>query len=575
MRYFDAIVVGGGLAGLRAAIELNRRNVPVAVISKIHPVRSHSGAAQGGVNAALGNHYRGVYDTPRKHAFDTIKGSDYLADQDAVVRMCEEGPERIYELERWGCPFSRNEDGRIAQRPFGGAGFPRCAYATDKTGHVMLQTLYEQAVRYEQLAERSELTFLDEWLVLALAYDGEACRGVVAMKSTTGEIEGFHSDAVIFATGGSGRIYAASSNALTNSGLGMAVPYRAGVPLKDMEFVQFHPTTLVGTNILLTEGARGEGGYLLNAQGDRFLGHYDDSKRAMEVAPRDIISRNIQREVLAGRGFGGGYVHIDLRHLGEERIVSRLPGIRDLCRSFLGLDPVTAPIPVQPAQHYTMGGIDTDASGRTRMKGLYAAGECACVSVHGANRLGGNSLLETVVFGAIAGSSAADDIEGSKATRKGAQAVEAAAAEQKARLDKLRAADGPESWADLKETLGRTMTEKVGIFRNAADLREALDAVRDIRSRFGGIRVGCRSAGFNPELAAVLELEGSIEVAEAVVAGALAREESRGSQSRTDFPKRDDEKWLRHTLATWTPDGPTLDYAPVKLGHFEPAERKY
>ena len=390
MRYFQSIVVGGGLAGLRAAIEMNRNNIPVAVISRVHPVRSHSLAAQGGINAAMGNHERGVYDSIEKHGFDTVKGSDYLADQDAVMRMVTEGPERIYEMEHWGCPFSRTPEGRIAQRPFGGAGFPRTCYAGDKTGHVLLHTLYEQVVRFEQASERGEMQVLDEWVVTHLITDngvvtpsqqssaspagGGVCRGVVALDLRTGQIESFIAEAVIFGTGGSGRIYGNSTNALISTAHGCAIPYWAGVPLKDMEFIQFHPTTIIGTNILMTEGCRGEGGYLYNNKGERFMAFYDDSKKAMEVAPRDITSRNIMREILAGRGFDNSYVHLDIRHLGEHKILTKLPGIRDICMSFLGVDPVNQPIPVQPGQHYTMGGIDTDKDGATAMKGFYAAG---------------------------------------------------------------------------------------------------------------------------------------------------------------------------------------------------------
>lgn len=417
MIYHEAIVVGGGLAGLRAAIELNRNNVRVAIISKVHPIRSHSVAAQGGINASLGNHPRGLYDNWEKHAFDTVKGSDYLADQDAVIRMTKEAAERIYEMEHWGCPFSRTSEGKIAQRPFGGAGFPRTCYAADKTGHALLHTLYQQIIKFKQAAERKEITIYEEWLVTDLVVEDGICVGVIALDIVSGRLEAFQSGAVIFATGGAGRIYGRSTNALINTGMGMAIPYWTGVPLKDMEFIQFHPTTLLGKNILITEGCRGEGGYLLNNKGERFLEKYNDSKKDMEVAPRDIISRNIMYEIMAGGGFDNSYVHLDLTHLGEEKIAKRLPGIRDASMEFVGVDPVTAPIPIQPGQHYTMGGIDCNTECETSIKGFYAAGEAACVSVHGANRLGGNSLLDTIVFGAIAGSNAAryvQDLESRK-----------------------------------------------------------------------------------------------------------------------------------------------------------------
>jgi succinate dehydrogenase / fumarate reductase flavoprotein subunit len=395
MRYFPVIVVGGGLAGLRAAIEVNMHNIPVCIISRVHPVRSHSLAAQGGINGALGNHVRGVYDSVDKHAFDTVKGSDYLGDQDAIIRMCNDAPLRIYEMEHWGCPFSRTSDGRIAQRPFGGAGFPRTAYAEDKTGHSLLHTLYEQVVRFEQSSERADLTVIDEMLITSIVVEDGRCVGVIGLDLMSGRFEAFQADAVIFATCGSGRVYSNSTNALISTALGAYIPFVEGATLKDMEFIQFHPTTLIGTNILMTEGCRGEGGFLVNNKGERFLANYDDSKKAMEVAPRDIVARNIQREINAGRGFDNTYVHLDIRHLGEKKINERLPGIRDLCIKFANVDPVVDPIPVQPGQHYTMGGIDTDIDAATNIKGLYAAGECACVSVHGANRLGGNSLLET------------------------------------------------------------------------------------------------------------------------------------------------------------------------------------
>jgi len=395
MRYFPVIVVGGGLAGLRAAIEVNMHNIPVCIISRVHPVRSHSLAAQGGINGALGNHVRGVYDSVDKHAFDTVKGSDYLGDQDAIIRMCNDAPLRIYEMEHWGCPFSRTSDGRIAQRPFGGAGFPRTAYAEDKTGHSLLHTLYEQVVRFEQSSERADLTVIDEMLITSIVVEDGRCVGVIGLDLKSGRFEAFQADAVIFATGGSGRVYSNSTNALISTALGAYILFVEGATLKDMEFIQFHPTTLIGTNILMTEGCRGEGGFLVNNKGERFLANYDDSKKAMEVAPRDIVARNIQREINAGRGFDNTYVHLDIRHLGEKKINERLPGIRDLCIKFANVDPVVDPIPVQPGQHYTMGGIDTDIDAATNIKGLYAAGECACVSVHGANRLGGNSLLET------------------------------------------------------------------------------------------------------------------------------------------------------------------------------------
>lgn len=575
MIYHEAIVVGGGLAGLRAAIELNRHNIKVAVISKVHPVRSHSIAAQGGINAALGNHPRGYDDSWERHAFDTVKGSDYLADQDAVIRMVKEGPRRIIELEHWGCPFSRTIEGEIAQRPFGGAGFPRTCYAADKTGQMLLHTLYGQIVRFRQAAERNELVLYNEWLVTSLVVEDGECRGVIALDMATGRLEAFQSEVVIFATGGAGRIYGNSTNALINTGMGMAVPYWAGIPLKDMEFIQFHPTTLVGPNILITEGARGEGGYLLNNKGERFLANYPDSKKAMEVAPRDIISRNIIREIMAGGGFNNSYVLLDLRHLGEDKITTRLPGIRDICMSFLGLDPITDPIPIQPGQHYTMGGIDCNKDCETRVKGFYAAGEAACVSVHGANRLGGNSLLETIVFGAITGENAAAYIRGKKVGAYIDTPLQCALEQEEQDIKNIFTSDGKERSSELKDELNKVMAGRVGIFREASGLKEALDKVKNLQERYKNIKLDFTGTSFNYDLMWALELAGSLDVAEATIAGALARTESRGSHFRTDYPKRDDKGWLKHTLAFCSKEGVKLEYSEVFPGPFKPEERKY
>lgn len=574
MIYHDAIVVGGGLAGLRAAIELNRHNIKVAVISKVHPIRSHSVAAQGGINAPLGNHPRGGGDTWEKHAFDTVKGSDYLADQDAVIRMSKDAAGRIYEMEHWGCPFSRTMEGKIAQRPFGGGGFPRTCFVADTTGHALLHTLYQQIVKFKQVAERKEMVIYEEWLVTDLVIEDGVCVGVIALDIVSGRLEAIQAGAVIFATGGAGRIYGNSTNAMINTGMGMAVPYWAGVPLKDMEFIQFHPTTLLGKNILITEGCRGEGGYLLNNKGERFLEKYSDSKKDMEVAPRDIIARNIIREINDGGGFDKSYVHLDLRHLGEEKIVQRLPAIRDICKEFVGVDPVTTPIPVQPAQHYTMGGIDCNTECETIAKGLYAAGEAACVSVHGANRLGGNSLLDTIVFGAVAGGNAARYIQ-DLGGRKGENALNDALKRAEQRIGALGNSPGNESYAGIKGALNKVMDDKVGVFREASALKEAFQETKTLQERYKGIKLNYTGKRVNLCLVWTLELKGSLDMAEAVIAGALAREESRGSHFRTDFQKRDDTQWLKHTLAYYTSEGVKLDYKSVNIGPFEPKERRY
>ncbi len=584
MIYHEVLVVGGGLAGLRAAIEAHDAGCEVAVLSRVHPVRSHSVAAQGGINAALGNHPDARDDTPEKHAFDTVKGSDYLADQDAVEVLTGEAPARIYEMEHWGCPFSRTEEGKIAQRPFGGAGYPRTCYAADKTGHALLHTMYEQTLK-------RGIKVYEEWQVVSLAVAEGRCHGVVALDLRTGELVPVGAGAVIFGTGGGGRIYGHSTNNIINTGSGMAIAYMAGVPLKDMEFIQFHPTSLFGNNVLMTEGCRGEGGYLKNALGERFMAKY--APKAMELAPRDITARAIQTEINEGRGFPGGYVHLDLTHLGAERIMERLPAIRDICLNFLGIDPIKEPIPIQPGQHYFMGGIDVDADGASEVAGFYAAGECACVSVHGANRLGGNSLLETIVFGRRAGAHAARYVKGevgggrdgeirAAGGKNGAadralteKALAKTMTETLKRVEWVLGADGPEDPADLRDELRDNMFANVGLFREEAAMTAGLERVRELRHRYPKIGIRNRGRRYNLDWARNLELEGMILVAEAIAAGALARKESRGSHFRTDFKERDDENFLKHTIARLTPDGPRLEYRPVTITKWQPQARTY
>lgn len=575
MKFHNAIVVGGGLAGLRAAVALNQKNVNVGIISKVYPLRSHSIEAQGGINASLGNHVRGRHDDREKHAFDTIKGSDYLADQKAASRLTQNAVECVVEMEHWGCPFSRTEDGKIAQRPFGGAGFPRTCYSSDLTGHVLLHTLYEQIIKFQYHSERKQMQTFDEWFVTSVVINDGYCQGVIAMNIHTGELEEFQADAVIFATGGLGRIYGKTTNALISTGRGIAMPFWAGVPLKDMEFIQFHPTTLYGTNILMTEGCRGEGGFLQNNKNERFLAFYDDSKKAMEVAPRDIVSRNIYKEILEGKGFEDSYVHLDLRHLGEKKIMERLPGIRNLSINFAGVDPIYEPMPIQPGHHYTMGGIDTNINAETKALGLYAAGECACISVHGANRLGGNSLLETIVYGKIAGENAADYILAGGPAKRNEKIIKDALKKDEDKITKFLQSTGNEKYSDIKEELNNTMDNKVWIFREGKSLAEALDKVRELKNRFKNLKITYREKRLNQELINIMELEGNLDDAEVIVMGALAREESRGSQSRTDFPKRNDEDWLKHTLAYYTTEGVKLEYSDVDISLYEPKERKY
>ena len=563
----DILVIGGGLAGLRAAIEAKQAGAEVAILSKVHPLRSHSVAAQGGVNAALDNVPAPTHDSWENHAYDTIKGSDYLADQNAVEVMCREGIERVIEMERWGTLFSRTAEGRIAQRPFGGAGFPRTCYAADRTGHNLLHVLYEQAVGLA-------IPVYEEWYALSLAVDEGRCLGIIAFDLFHGRIVPIHARATIMATGGYGRIYLRSTNAIINTGRGCFLAYQAGVPLEDMEFVQFHPTSLYGTNILITEGARGEGGYLVNAQGKRFMEDY--APQLMELGPRDIVARAIQTEIDEGRGFDGEYVHLDLRHLGKAKIMDRLPGIRQIALDFAGIDPIKDPIPIQPAQHYSMGGIPTNIDGEAPLPGLYAAGECACVSVHGANRLGGNSLLETLVFGKRAGEQAAHHVNLNKRDKKDEiPSLQKACNRYLSNLNSLLQREGREPCFPLRNELKSLMTNQVGIFRNESNLLAAKEKVKGLKQRLNQIGLQKRALRFNHELIQFLELEGMLDVAEVIIEGALLRRESRGSHFRTDYPHRDDEQWLRHTMAYKTPEGPRIEYKPVTITSYQPKERIY
>ncbi len=565
MLSFDILIVGGGLAGLSAALSSDPGH-SVAVISKVHPLRSHSVAAQGGINAALGNNPDGKDDSWEKHAFDTIKGSDYLADQEMAELMCQEAIPTIYELEHMGVPFSRFPGGVIAQRPFGGAGFPRTCYAADRTGLVILHTLYEQSVR-------QSVRFYNEWLVTQLVVKNGRCLGVVVCDLENAEFIPVQAKAVIFATGGYGRVYLKTTNAFINHGSGIGAAYRAGVPLKDLEFVQFHPTSLIGKNILITEGARGEGGYLVNNKGRRFMEDY--APKSMELSPRDIVARAIQTEIDKGHGFENQYVHLDLRHLGAEKIKKRLPGIREICIHFGGFDPIDTPIPIQPAQHYSMGGIDVDKDCASDVEGFYAAGECACVSVHGANRLGGNSLLDTVVFGKIAGKKASEYVNGSDGHLSSEAALLDAALRLKNRVEAWRTRDSGEKFHILMSRLKSVMNEKVGLFRNKEELSQCLDVIRDLRQAYENVYISGPCLRFSQELVNIIEYESMLDLAEVITLGALNREETRGSHYRLDFEKRDDERWLKHTLVTWKEGKPQISYKGVAIGKYQPVERKY
>jgi len=561
----DILVVGGGLSGLAAALNADP-GLSVAVVSKVHPLRSHSVAAQGGINAALGNSPEAADDTWEKHAFDTIKGSDYLADQHSAELMCQKAAATIYELDSLGVPFSRFKGGVIAQRPFGGAGFPRTCYAADRTGLVILHTLFEHSIR-------KNVRFYNEWLVMRLVVRDGKCLGVVALDLASGQIVPLRARAVIFATGGYGRVYRKTTNAFINHGSGIGIAYRAGVPLKDMEFVQFHPTSLLGRNILITEGARGEGGYLINNRGKRFMEDYAPS--AMELAPRDIVARAIQTEIYEGRGFEQEYVHLDLRHIGREKILKRLPGIRDICIHFAGLDPIDTPIPIQPAQHYSMGGIDVDATCASPVEGFFATGECACVSVHGANRLGGNSMLETVVFGKIAGEEASRRVGQMGEGKQAEKVLLEEALTQKSRVDGWMRRSSGRKVHLLMERLKKTMSDKAGIFRTRKDLAGAAEEIAALREEYREVYLPGDCLRYSQVLVNTIEFEAMLDLAEVIVLGALNREETRGSHFRTDFPQRDDLRWLKHTLVTLEDERPNIRYKEVHIDRYEPQERKY
>ncbi|MFH1337071.1 MAG: FAD-binding protein [Candidatus Zixiibacteriota bacterium] len=565
MIFHDILIVGGGLAGLRAAIAAAEKKADVAIITRLYPIRSHSGQAQGGVNAALANNPKAADDTPEKHGFDTIKGSDFLADQETSIFMTQEAPEVIFEIEHWGCPFSRTPEGKIAQRPFGGAGYPRTCYGSDRTGHYMLQTLYEQTVKHN-------IKVYSEWVIVALARDVDTCCGVVALDMKSGQLQAMGANAVIFATGGSARIYGNSTNGITSTAFGVAMPYWAGVPLKDMEFIQFHPTSLFPSNILITEGCRGEGGTLINKDGERFMTKY--APKTMELGPRDIVARSITTEILEGRGFEDSYVYLDLRHLGKAKIMERLPGIRDITLDFIGLDPIEKPIPIQPGTHYCMGGIDADVNGATILPGFYAAGECSCVSVHGANRLGGNSLLDTLVFGKMAGKMAGDYVK-DKPKQPRINALERAMKREEDNFSQMQKGGGNENPHKINNELRKLMPEKAGIYRDEKLMADGLAQIKALKERFKKARPVASGRSFNFDKLWFLEIKGNLDVAEVLMAGGLARKESRGSHFRRDFPTRDDANFLKHTLATYSPEGPKLSYKPASITKYQPEERKY
>jgi len=553
-------VVGAGLAGQRAALAAIQAGRDVAVVSKLHPLRSHSGAAQGGINAALGKE-----DSVDTHIYDTVKGSDYLGDQDAIEFFCREAGPTVVEMEHFGTIFSRGPDGSLARRAFGGAGFPRTIYAADRTGLALLQGLWERL-------GTERFTLYEEWDLTDLVVREGRVQGIVAFDRKHGDFEEIATSSVVLATGPFGRVYGRTTNAHSCTGDGVAAAYDVGAFLKDMEFVQFHPTLLLESGILITEGARGEGGILKNALGERFMSRY--APHVLELASRDVVSRAIVTEVAEGRGFPGpygGYVHLELMHLGREKVESRLQEIVDYSRNFAGIDPVTEPIPVYPGQHYMMGGIGTNIRGETNIPGLFAAGEAACVSIHGANRLGGNSLLETLVFGKEAGIAAA-------AHAKTAARTEMTSADLDAAVAPLRAWSSRKDGEDpstLRTEMQQTMEKYVGIYRTEADLLEGVKRIRAVKARFDRVQVVDQSKVYNLNLTDALETGHMLELAEAIVVGAYARTESRGAHSRADYPKRDDAHWMKHTMAAKSPAGPILSYTPVTYTRWEPKERVY
>jgi succinate dehydrogenase / fumarate reductase flavoprotein subunit len=563
----EVLILGAGLAGLRAAVEISRRldgKVDIGIVSKVQLMRAHSVCAEGGTAAVLRPEEGDSFEL---HAWDSVKGSDFLADQDVVHRFVRVMPGEIRLLDHWGIPWTRDAQGRIDQRPFGGHSFPRATLAADKTGFFEMQTLYDTLLRYKCF------TRYDEFFVTDILVEGGRFAGLVGIHAGSGETVAMRGKALLIATGGGGTLYGFTTYSQTVTGDGMAMAYRAGLPLEDMEFLQFHPTGLVPSGILMTEGCRGEGGYLRNSKGERFMERY--APKLMELAPRDMVSRAETTEILEDRGFHseewGDYLHLDLTHLGAERINTRLPLIREVTIKFLGIDPITTPVPIRPVAHYSMGGIETDINGLTRVPNVWAAGEAACVSLHGANRLGSNSTAECLVWGGITG----EEIVKALPRLDLAPVPEGKLKASEAHVDALLKCEGPENLYALRRELRAVMDKHVAVYRTGDGLATGLAAVRDLRIRSKRAPVNDKGRAYNSNLFHALELENLLDLAEVTVAGALARQESRGAHARRDFATRDDEKWLKHTLAWRTESGPRFDYKPVVINTWKPVERKY
>lgn len=565
----DLIIFGAGLAGLRAAIEASRLtqgNIDIAVITKNQMMRAHSVAAEGGTAAVMRPEDGDSFEL---HAWDTVKGSDFLADQDVVDLFVRTMPSEILQLDHWGIPWTRREDGRISQRPFGGHSYPRAVLAADKTGFFEMQTLYDTLLKYNNTKHYNE-----HFVTSILIEDNEFC-GITTIDMTTGEFKLIRGKALIIASGGAGTLFGFTTYSQTVTGDGLALAYRAGIPLEDMEFLQFHPTGLVPSGILITEACRGEGGFLINSKGERFMNKYAPQK--MELAPRDLISRSEMTEIEEGRGIKGAnnldHIYLDLRHLGADRINEQLPLIREVCIEFNDFDPIKDPIPCRPVAHYSMGGIETDINGATRVKGIWAAGEAACVSLHGANRLGSNSTAECLVWGKITGAEAAKHCK-TKKEMPPTPETKLKMAYQHVFGDLINK-NGKENLYDIRRELRSLMDMYVGVFRTGEELSKALDMIHQLQKRFENINIVDKNHAYNTNLIHGLELSNLLDLADVMVTGALTRTESRGGHARRDYPNRDDEKWLKHTLAWFTPKGPKLDYKPVALTTWKPSERKY